>query len=108
LSPLKRVTQTFQRDSLHVSNAGFVPRSAKWSAVALTIQIATIAVRIFQTWWRFHADSTPSKVSRHDALSPNSAGLAQSQAPSPEASLMSLSVCEADAGWAPTPTTGVV
>src|SRR3954447_17313197 len=30
LSPLKRVTQTFQRDSRHVLNAGFVPRSAKW------------------------------------------------------------------------------
>ena len=35
----------------------------------LTIQITTIAVRIFQTWWRFHAVSTLSKVSRHDALS---------------------------------------
>ena len=35
----------------------------------LTIQITTIAVRIFQTWWRFHALSTLSKVSRHDALS---------------------------------------
>src|SRR5678816_3197299 len=28
-SPLKRVTQTFQRDSRHVSYSGFVPRSAK-------------------------------------------------------------------------------
>src|SRR6476661_9730514 len=55
LSPLKRVTQTFQRDSRNVANAGFVPRSAKWSAVPLTIQITTIAVRIFQTWLRFHA-----------------------------------------------------
>ena len=35
----------------------------------LTIQIATIAVRTFQTWWRFHAVSTLSKLSRHDALS---------------------------------------
>src|SRR4029453_14312827 len=35
----------------------------------LAIQITTIAVRIFQTWWRFHAVSTLSKVSRHDALS---------------------------------------
>ena len=35
----------------------------------LTIQITTIAVRIFQTWWRFHALSTLSKASRHDALS---------------------------------------
>src|SRR4249919_2292892 len=69
LSPLKSVTQTFQRDSPNVSNAGLVPRSAKWSAVPLTIQITTIAVRIFQTWWRFHAVSTPSKVSRQDALS---------------------------------------
>src|SRR5436190_6849380 len=69
LSPLKRVTQTFQRDSPHVANAGFEPRSAKCSAVPLTIQITTIAVRIFQTWWRFHAVSTLSKVSRHHALS---------------------------------------
>jgi hypothetical protein len=52
-----------------VSNAGFVSRYAKWSAVPLTIQIATTAVRIFQTWWRFHAVSTLSKVSRRDALS---------------------------------------
>src|SRR5580765_4846663 len=29
LSPLNRVTQTFQRDSPSVLNAGFVPRSAK-------------------------------------------------------------------------------
>src|SRR5580765_6189547 len=35
LSPLKRVTQTFQRDSPQVLNAGFVRRSAKWSAVPL-------------------------------------------------------------------------
>jgi hypothetical protein len=84
LSPLKRVTQTFQRDSRHVSNAGFVPRSAKWSAVPLTIQITTIAVRIFQTWWRFHAASTLSKVSRHDGLVPSSAELAQSRASAPE------------------------
>src|SRR5678815_4544720 len=69
LSPLKRVTHTFQRDSPHVLNAGFVPRSAKWSAVPLTIQITTIPVRIFQTWWRFHAFSTLSKASRHDAFS---------------------------------------
>src|SRR6185436_12701326 len=69
LSPLKRVTQTFQRDSPHVSNAGFVSRSAKCSAVALTIQIPTIAVRIFQTWWRLNAVSTLSKVARHDAMS---------------------------------------
>src|SRR6478752_10615624 len=69
LSPLKRVTKTFQRDSRNVWNAGFVPRSAKWSAVPLTNQITTMAVRIFQTWWRFHALSTFSKVSRHDALS---------------------------------------
>src|SRR5207342_1556670 len=69
LSPLKMVTQTFHRDSPNVSNAGFVPRSAKWSAVALTIQITTIPVRTFQTWWRFHAFTTLSKVSRHDALS---------------------------------------
>src|SRR4030095_9018092 len=69
LSPLKRVTQTFQRDSPHVSYSGFVPRSAKWSAVPLTIQTTTTAVRIFQTWWRFHAVSTLSKASRHDALS---------------------------------------
>src|SRR6185369_15517199 len=33
LSPLKRVTQTFQSDSLNVANSGFVPRSAKYSAV---------------------------------------------------------------------------
>ena len=33
----------------------------------LTIQITTIADRIFQTWWRFHALSTLSKLSRHDA-----------------------------------------
>jgi hypothetical protein len=45
--PLKRVTQTFQSDSRHVSYAGVVPRSAKWSAVPLTIQITTTAVRIF-------------------------------------------------------------
>src|SRR6478672_3812367 len=32
LSPLKRVIQTFQRDSPQVLNAGFVPRSAKWRA----------------------------------------------------------------------------
>src|SRR6478672_895114 len=49
LSPLKRVTQTFQKDSPHVANAAFVPRSAKWSAVPLPIQIVTIAARIFQT-----------------------------------------------------------
>src|SRR5580765_1671935 len=45
LSPLKRVTQTFQRDSLNVPNAGFTRRSAKWSAIPLTIQITTTAVR---------------------------------------------------------------
>src|SRR4030095_6863394 len=66
-SPLKRVTQTFQRDSPNVSNAEFVPRSAKWSAVALTIQITTIADRIFQTWWRFHSLTTLTRGSRHDA-----------------------------------------
>src|SRR4030095_2721772 len=38
LSPLKRVTQTFQRDSRHVSNAGFVPRSAKEGAGPQTTQ----------------------------------------------------------------------
>src|SRR5207344_3189263 len=42
LSPLKRVIQTFQRDSPHVSYSGFVPPSAKWSAVLLTIQITTM------------------------------------------------------------------
>jgi hypothetical protein len=73
LSPLKSVTQTFQRDSPNVWNAGFVPRSAKWSAVPLTIQITTTALRIFQTWWRFHAISKLSKVSRHDVLSRTSA-----------------------------------
>jgi hypothetical protein len=32
--------------------------------VALTIQITTIAVRIFQTWWRFHVPTTgqPSRT----------------------------------------------
>src|SRR6187200_3114414 len=42
LSPLKRVTQTFQKDSRNVAKAGFVPRSAKWSAVLLRIQITKI------------------------------------------------------------------
>src|SRR6478672_4870517 len=68
LSPLKSVTQTFQSDSLNVANSGFVPRSAKYSAVPLTIQISTIPVRIFQTWWRFHAFSTLSRESRQDSL----------------------------------------
>jgi hypothetical protein len=66
-SPLKRVTQTFQKDSRHVPNSGFVSRSAKWSAVPVTTQITTIAVRIFGIWWRFHALTTRSKESRHDA-----------------------------------------
>jgi hypothetical protein len=35
--------------------------------MALTIQIITMAARIFGTLWRFHALSTLSKVSRHDA-----------------------------------------
>src|SRR4029450_8687221 len=49
LRPLRRVIETCQRDSPHVSYSGFVPRSAEWSAVLLTIQITTMAVRIFQT-----------------------------------------------------------
>ena len=68
LSPLKSVTQTFQRDSRHVAKFGFVCRSAKYSAVPLTIQITTMLVRIFQTWLRFHALSTRSTTSSHDGL----------------------------------------
>ena len=50
---------------------------------------------IFQTWWRFHAFSTFSKVSRHDALSRTRTGSLNAELRAEAITHVILLVCEA-------------